>query len=428
MQGISFADDLATTSVNNKESQPVPLPEPLTLDFALSLVEKTHPAVQYQDSLVQAATAQLAISDSENDTQVWLEGELAYAEPLTNVRTEEDDHRLSLIVGKTLYDFGRSSARQDAAGSLIKSQQQLYFLTLRQQKLEIMKKYFQVVLTDLDFSRYNEKMAVAYISLDKLRNRYELKQISELELLEQEAEYQKVRRLRFNAENQQRITRARLAYALNHPGQLPATVSRPEKLSHLERQLPELETLQDKAIQQNEALHSLQAEIESVRRELASVRAETNPLLTGTGKLNSYSQEKSSYDRWRLELSLKVPLITGRHVDSRAAKKRAMLYQLQAELMAKQQQIRQQILELWLKLQNLKLQQDEMFSQSDYRELYLDRSRALYELEVKTDIGDAMVKVTQAEREKLETDFDIVLTWEQIDILTGRQTIKEVQP
>lgn len=428
--GTSFADTplpLNTDTENTQQTKintsvaPVsnPLPEPLTLDFALSLIDKRHPAIQRQDALRQAASAEQQIKTSENDLQIWLEGELAYADPLTDVRTEEEDHRLSLVVDKTLYDFGRTQAKQASAVQQYESQQHLYTLRLKQQKLEIMKRYFQVVLADLDFSRYNEEMAVEFISLDKLRNRFELAQVSEFDVLEQEAVYQKVRRLRFNAENQQRITRARLAYALNRPGELPATVSRPSELWHIKRALPELEQLQAQALAQNNILQSMRAEIESLRRELAALRAETNPRLTGTGKLNSYSQDKASYDRWRLELTLNVPLVTGRNVDSRAAKKQANLYQLQADLLEKEEQLKQEILELWLNLQNLRLQREEMFAQSDYRELYLDRSRALYELEVKTDIGDAMVKVTQAEREQLETDFNIMLYWEQLDILTG---------
>ena len=60
-----------------------------------------------------------------------------------------------------------------------------------------------------------------------------------------------------------------------------------------------------------------------------------------------------------------------------------------------------------------------MRAQKDYRELDLDRSRALYELEVKTNLGDAMVEYTGAEREMVMTEFRIALAWEQIDNLTG---------
>ena len=69
-----------------------------------------------------------------------------------------------------------------------------------------------------------------------------------------------------------------------------------------------------------------------------------------------------------------------------------------------------------------------MQTRTDYREIYLDRSRALYELEVSTDLGDAMVRVTETEREKLATDYAIVLAWEKMDLLTGNNPDEYKQP
>jgi len=43
----------------------------------------------------------------------------------------------------------------------------------------------------------------------------------------------------------------------------------------------------------------------------------------------------------------------------------------------------------------------------------------LYELEVKTDLGDSMVRVTEAEFQAMQTDFNIVLAWEKMDVLTS---------
>jgi hypothetical protein len=54
-----------------------------------------------------------------------------------------------------------------------------------------------------------------------------------------------------------------------------------------------------------------------------------------------------------------------------------------------------------------------------YRDLYLDRSRALYELEVKSDLGDAMTRVTEAQWLAAQVEFRLALTWARIDALTG---------
>ena len=46
----------------------------------------------------------------------------------------------------------------------------------------------------------------------------------------------------------------------------------------------------------------------------------------------------------------------------------------------------------------------------DYRELYLDRSRALYELEVKTDLGDAMTEMSAVELDQARAEFEWIMT------------------
>ncbi len=407
------------------ESPPDPsataIPEPLTLDYALSLAEQMHPRMQMSESLLQAAEAEERVADSENDTRVQLEARLRYSDPLVNFGDESirDDHRLGLVLDKTLYDFGRSSSREKSARSLVQSRKYFYRESLQQQRLEIMRRYFDVVLADFEFVRDNEDMAVVFVALEKLRERHALGQLSEIDLLEKETEYRRVRSLQVAAQNQQRITRARLAYAMNRPGELPVTVARPAKLPQLDEAIPELEKIQQQAMTQNNSLQALRAEIASVREKLSAVQADSNPVLIGGAQANAYSRIRAGYDRWRVELKLEVPLLSGNRVDAAAAQERAQLYRLQAELGDRSEQVKQEILELWLQLENLHVQRKQMQVQSEYRELYLDRSRALYDMEVTTDLGDAMVRITEAERDVLVTDFNIVLVWEQLKVLAG---------
>lgn len=397
-----------------------PLPEPLTLEYALSLVNQSHPSIQSIKAGVYEAESEKLAADAETDTQIWFEGRLRYAEPMVDTTSElDDDHRMGILIDKTLYDFGRSGSRQEAANKTIESQHYLLLAQYQTRRIEVMRSYFGVVMADFEYTRYNEDMAVVYISLNKLREQFEAGQVSEIVLLEKEAAYQKVRRQRAQAENRQRITRSRLAYILNRPGQLPSTVSSPKNLPQLKRTLPDVELLQQQALERNNRVLALRAEIEATVKRISGVRANTNPVLKGLGEANSYSQNRSSYDRWRLELKLEVPLVTGNVNNAKVAREQARLYRLKAQLTDAEEQLRQQILEIWLKLDSLRIQQEEAQAQSDYRELYLDRSRALYEMEVKADLGDAMVRITDAERNLLKTDFEIVLAWETILMLTG---------
>ncbi len=398
-----------------------PLPEPLTLDYALKQVQAGHPRLQQSEFLLQEAEAGQRLAESENDSRIHIEARLRYSNPLLNYenKTIREDNRLGLILDKTLYDFGRSSSRQKSAKSLLQSRQYFYHESQQQQRLAIMRRYFDVVLADFEFVRDNEAMAVVFVALEKLRERHALGQLSDIKLRQKEAEYRRLRSQRAAAQSQQRIARARLAYAMNRPGELPLTVARPNHLPQVDKPVPALDSLQAQALARNNTLQALRAEIASAGEKLAAIQADSKPLLIGGAQANAYSRARAGYDRWRLELKLEVPLLNGHRVDAAAAQQRAKLYRLQAELSERSEQIKQQILELWLQLGDLMIQRQQMQTESEYRELYLDRSRTLYDMEVTTDLGDAMVRITEAERDVMLTDFNITLAWEQLQVLAG---------
>jgi outer membrane protein TolC len=117
---------------------------------------------------------------------------------------------------------------------------------------------------------------------------------------------------------------------------------------------------------------------------------------------------------------LTVPLYTGGRVDAGVAAQRAKVYEAQANLEQARYQLRQQLLDSWLGLQALRLQRGQALSEQRYRDLYLDRSRAIYEMEVRSDLGDSMVRLSEAQLAVAETDYRIALAWEELDMLLGK--------
>lgn len=396
-----------------------PLPEPLTLDLALNLIDQQHPNLRYVDAGIQNARSDLQQAQSNNDLTANLKATASWLEPsLLSTNQENEDHRLGLFVNKTLYDFGRRSAQIDAATNQVLSQNLHYLNAQQRQYITVMKRYFDVVLADLQFYRYNEEMAVAYIQFDKIQTRQKLGQFTEIDVAEKEAEYQRIRRLRTYSQNQQRVTRSLLAQALNKPDDLPATVARPE-LDVLSRKLPEIEKLQKTVNNNNPILRALRAELVTAKNNIQFARASDNPTLTGGLEAYSYSREISSSDKWRAKITLNIPLWSGGQVDAAVASAKANVYKLEAQLSQQELAAQQQVLELWLGIETLKIKHAETLAGMNFSELSLDKSRALYELEVTSDLGYSMVRFSEAERKVVKTDFDIALAWAQLDALAG---------
>jgi len=82
-------------------------------------------------------------------------------------------------------------------------------------------------------------------------------------------------------------------------------------------------------------------------------------------------------------------------------------------------------LELWQKIQQLKLEIQGRSIEQDYRDKYLDRSRAEYELEFKTDLGDSMVLYSRSSSERLQALYAFELAYQRLTALVGADFLSQ---
>lgn len=223
------------------------------------------------------------------------------------------------------------------------------------QRIEIMARFFDVLLADLSFASESEAMAVAYIQFDRAAVRGELGQISPLRVLELETVYQEILHRRATSELGQQLTRALLAQALGDPEDLPRNLL-PPQLPPLPETLPTLE----------EGL------------ALASATKAVGELLIG----------RSQADRELVGLEL-----------------------------------RQQILELLLRLRALVAAERHLETESAWRDLKLDESRTLYEQEVSADLGYSMSQQTQTRLQLQRVGYCRALAWAELRALMGQPLV-----
>ncbi|WJW76128.1 TolC family protein [Thiohalobacter sp. IOR34] len=397
-----------------------PLPEPLTLAAALRFADAGHPDLQLAAAGIEAARAEGLRARALTGVRASLEAEARYVgvSPLA-ADTSPNDSRARLQLNKRLYDFGRSRASLAAAAAAQRAQQARYLDTRLQRRLDILGRYLDVLLADLDFRVQDEAMSIAYVRLDRARDRFELGQISEIELLRRENDYQVLRSRRYAAEAARRTRRVRLAEALGRPGELSRTLVEPGwRVDALE--LPELEALTREVLAANPGLRALQAELEQARQRVQAARAGRRPVLSGELATSRYARDYGFRDRWEAGLVLEVPLFTGGRVAAELAAAQARRQEAEAELALAQRDLRQRVAELWEEIRVLRAQRQETQTRLDYRDLYLDRSRALYELEVETDLGDAMTLSTEARLREAQRGYRLLLAWAELDALRGK--------
>lgn len=398
------------------------LPQPLTLEHALSLADLEHPSLQAADARLAQARAELQEVDAIDNWRVDLELAGRYIEPSSvgaRIAPSNNDSWAKLRLHKQLYDFGRSDGLNQAAEAELR-QRQLQLVDVRQRRrIAIMSRFFDVLLADLEQAHDTETMAIAYVRLDRARSRHELGQVNDLQLLELEAAYRKLLTRQRMSQAKQRASRSRLSLALAHPDQLPGDLVTPD-LPAVKREPGEVEPLVELALSDNPELKALRQAVAAGKKRLDAAGAGNGAVLRGQLEGAAYNRVMGSSDPFSAALVLEMPLYTGGAVEAEEARRRALMREKQAELSLRELEVRQSVLDLWLEIQTLQTRAKEFEALGEYRELDFDRSRSLYELEVASDLGDAMSKISEQRLIQARNQFELTLAWARLDALTGR--------
>ena len=282
-----------------------------------------------------------------------------------------------------------------------------------------MARYFDVLLADMQSAADNEFVAVAYVSWDDAQDRFEVGQISQPDLLRLEANYQDLRERRNASRQRVRSTRQKLAHAINRPGKLPTELADPA-LADNARPLPGYESLLPWVMEKNPRVLALQAQVAAADARLAAVRAERNPMLDAEVVGGGYSRESTTRDELSAGLVFNIPLYQGARVDSRVARELAQKERSIAELEKLKLDLADTLLAT---LQEIEWLRDSgrpaADKQIEYRDWALERSRAEYELELKTNLGTSMAETQMAQLRRKQVEYRLALALARLEALSG---------
>lgn len=417
---LSLAGTMAWAGDSSTARQ-APLPDPLTLAEALSYADTPNPELDFAGAAVDSARAGVLDAASISGVRSYLKLTPQWVNTSANISSGLiDDSSVRLLLTKRLYDFGQTRALTYSAKAVVSAQRHLYFNARQQRRLEIIKRFFDVLLADAHSAFDNEATAYNYVSFDKARNRHKLGQISDVDLLAYEDRYRQVLIKRTESQASQRFTRAQLAVTLNHPDDLPDNLVRPD-LPQLDNPAPDYKTMLQEVLKNNPVVLALYDQVRSAREKVVAMQRQNRPILEAELEAAGLRRELNSRNDMRITLNLRIPIYQNDVVEATVALARAQLRRAEARLASVRQGLRTILLGLVEQVNNLKVARKAARVRMAYRDLYADRSRSLYNLEIKTDLGDAMTRLTEAQWQAAKVDYELVLTWAEIDALTGKQ-------
>jgi outer membrane protein TolC len=392
----------------------------LTLKAALDAADSAHPELLMAEADRDIAAADRDIAGSQRDTRIDLEGILRSGRPTAGAPDFSSDNSIRLTARKTIYDFGRSDDAELAAAFELNAREADLTSTLDQRRLDIMARYFDVLLADMQYTVDNELMAVYYVNYDQGKDRLAQGQISSVELAELATRYQDILLKRNASAEQQRLARAMLANAMNRPGILPGDLEDP-KLPGNQRTLPDYETLLPIMLNNNPRLHAQQEMLAATQQRISSLRAETGPTLDAEVEAADYSRAATTRNSYSAGLILSWPLYQGNRSDSRVARELARFNKLQAGTEKLKMDLTQALLETCLDITRLQgTAREAARKYTEYRDLQLERSRGLYELELKSNLGTSMSETSDARLRTRRNEYQLALSFARLEALLGK--------
>ena len=391
--------------------------EQLTLDEALAAVSAAHPDRRMAESELALSRADREQAASRRDFSLFLDGSLR-----SGRRPEGDwkpDNIGRIVARKPLFDFGRADQAIAAADQEIAARQAGLFNVETLRRIDIMARYFDVLLADQQYVVDNEFMTVAYLDWDRARERFELGIGSRPELLRLEAVYQDWRERRNASLQRLRSTRQKLAHAIYRPDKLPTELVEPA-LKDNARPVPEYDTLLSSTMKKNPRVLALQAQVAAADARLAAVRAERKPTLDAEVIGGGYSRESTTRDEFSAGLVFTVPLYQGGRVDARVARELAQKERSAAELDKLKLDLADTLLATLQEIEWLRgSSRAAADKQVEYRDWALERARAEYELELKTNLGTSMAETQLALLRRKQVEYRLALALARLEALSG---------
>ncbi len=283
-----------------------------------------------------------------------------------------------------------------------------------------MHRFFDVILVDMQLETVLERLAISAIQADNVQDDFDINKASEVELLEKQAMTQLDVSKRIKVEAEQILKRAKLAdiLGINYEDR-PDDLIKPKLKHYFSKPFALLDELRKNAFKNNTTLQIMHRDLSSIKHQINSHKNDYGVVIKGNIRMGEQAYLREKNGKLRLGINLIMPLGNDNTRQQAIAKLGIQATQIELDIKQFKQNLSLRVLTLWLTLNELKQIQKSLTTELDYRDLYLERASAHYEMELESDIGDALTQFTNTEYKLAKNQFDFVITFEKLALLTG---------
>ncbi|SMN12714.1 hypothetical protein BHECKSOX2_680 [Bathymodiolus heckerae thiotrophic gill symbiont] len=391
-------------------------PNPLSLEQAFKIGENQSFEVQKQQLAINEGLIDLQSAQSSFDFQANLDLQLAQRKEFSN---GVNNSHAFIRLEKTLFEQNADIDIGTAQQTITSAKQALAYLK-KEKNIDIMSRFFEVILVDMQLETMLERLAISAIQANDVRDDFDINKASEVELLGKQAITQLDVSRRIRIEAQQILKRAELADILGIKYEdRPDDLVKPKLKHYFSKVLASLDELRESAFKNNAELQIMRQNLSSLKRQISHHKSDYGVVIKGNIRVGEQAYQRDKNSNLRFGINLTMPLGEDNSKRQTIAKLKVRMKQVALEIKQFKQNLSSKILTFWLTLNELKQVQISLATELDYRDLYLERARANYEMELESDIGDALIQLTNTEYKLAKNQFDFVIWFEKLALLTG---------
>ncbi len=399
--------------------------DPLTLSEALNIASSFHPSIE---------SAELDVARAHTDYDFYRQGNRGSVEALIvpqradraapGAGSSQDDSYATLRFVQPIYDFGRKQASEAHAETELKRTSDLLEHRIQQQQITVMRRFFDVLVADLDYAVKNEKMTLAFLRFNRLQEESEMHEAhAEVDVLAHETIYREKFHERQQAGIHQIATRRSLVLAMGfipgHHDYVPRDLVPPDIADYVNREVPAYETMLEQVLANSYELADAQLKLQGAENALDVSIKKYSPTLDATLEATEWVQETGSRNSASIGFQIRVPLVAGATKKRDREIARIEIAQARVKLEQLTYELQARVFDLW---KNLQLYQVELAAanvRTEFRDQYMDRSRTLYELEESADLGDAQAEQLRALLETKRIEYELAMAWAEFEVMRG---------
>lgn len=393
----------------------------LTLDKVITLSQK--PSFNEKALMLELKKTELNLKQINNNyyPNIYLDGRLGKEQNLINGSQELVNDNFAYIVWKNNLYNQKDSIIKNSLYENKKIKNLEYKDAMQKRKLLAMQYFFDTKLAEMYQQYILEVLAMKAIYRNRAADVAHLERVSDIELLEKESALAKASAQNYKAKQNFYLKKQKLTNLLSLDFYAIETIETPDLKIYLNKKIPENNKLQTLALKNDinyillkQKLQMIQSQIKSYKSDLG-IQINTN-IMYG---IEEQKTPQTDDTRYEANINLKIPLY-----DSHANDNKVQLLIIEKKKI--QNKIEQYKYDLSLKIEQLlvRLNYNKRLLKAasaklDYRNLYLEKSRLVYQFDKASDLGDSLALLSKAEYEYEKILYDYVMTYENLNLITG---------